>query len=162
MHLNGALTVTDIVNSLFGNTIDIGKNGWEIIVCHVLEGEFPKLFIFIRIVFGMISRVLIPSAVSKPNVIPFIRQHECGCFILIVNKPCIRTIKEAMLKDNRFGAFPDGCPFPLYSKHSEDVSVLGNDFVGLDRIVVILAVVHKLKLCLRMRAPQAQHTKGNY
>jgi hypothetical protein len=66
-----------------------------------------------------------------------------------------------MLKDDRFRPFSDKCSFSLYSKHSEDISVLGNDFVRLDRIIVVLAVVHKLKLGLRMRTLEAQHTKDD-
>jgi hypothetical protein len=64
VHLDGTLAMTDVVNFLFGYAIHIGKNGWDVIICHMLECEFPKLFIFIRIVFCVTSRMLIASAVS--------------------------------------------------------------------------------------------------
>jgi hypothetical protein len=69
VHLHGTLTVTNIVDFLFGNAIHVCEYSREVIICHVLEGKFPKLLIFVRVVFGMISRVLVAPAVSKPNVI---------------------------------------------------------------------------------------------
>lgn len=55
MHLDGALAVSDVVNFLIGDLIDVCEDGRKVIVGHMLEGELPKLFSFVRVVFGMIS-----------------------------------------------------------------------------------------------------------
>lgn len=49
-----------------------------------------------------------------------------------------------MLKQHWFESFFDGCILFLYSEESEDVSIFGDDFMGLDWILVELAVVDEL------------------
>ena len=92
MHLNGSLAVPDVVHFLVGNRIDILEDCWEIIICHMLESEFPKLFVFVWIVFSMIAGVFIASAVAKPDIISFVGQHESWGFVLVIDQPGIRTI----------------------------------------------------------------------
>jgi hypothetical protein len=55
MHLNGALAVTDVMWLLVGHFVHVGEKSGQVVICHVLEGEFPKLFIFVRVVFGVVS-----------------------------------------------------------------------------------------------------------
>lgn len=92
MHLNGALTVPNIVNFLSSNGIDILEDSRKIVVSHMLEGELPKFFVFIRVVFGMVARMLVTSAITEPYIISAIGKHKAWSFILIIDKPSIRAI----------------------------------------------------------------------
>jgi hypothetical protein len=141
----------NIANFLLGDAIHIGEDSWKVKVCHVLKSKLPKLFIFIGVIFGVIPRVFITSAVAQPDVIASICQHKCRCLVLIVDKPRVRTIKESMLEDDWFEAFSNNASFSLDSEHGEDIAILGDHFMGLDRIMIVFAVVHELKLCFRMR-----------
>lgn len=55
VHLNGALTVPNVMNFLFGDVVYVGENSWQIVVCHMLEGELPELLVLVWIVLGVIS-----------------------------------------------------------------------------------------------------------
>jgi len=55
--------MADIAHLLLCDFVYIGKYSGKIIVSHMLKGEFPKLFAFIRIIFGVIPRVLVASTV---------------------------------------------------------------------------------------------------
>lgn len=93
MHLDASLAVSYVMRFLIGNFVDIGEESREIMVSHVLEGEFPKLLIFVGIVFGMIPRVFVSSAVAEPDIVSPISKHEGWSFILIVDNPSIRAIE---------------------------------------------------------------------
>lgn len=58
----------------------------------MLEGELPKLFVFVGIVPGVVAGVFVASAVAKPNIISLIGKHESWSFVLVVDKPGIRAI----------------------------------------------------------------------
>lgn len=87
MHLNGALAVPNVMSLLFCYAVHVGEEGREVVVSHMLESEFPKLFVFVGVVFGMVSRVLVTSAVSQPNIIAFIGEHESWGLVLVVDEP---------------------------------------------------------------------------
>lgn len=89
MHLNGALTMANVVQFLLGDIVYIGEDSRKIIVGHMLEGELPKLFVFIGIVFGVVSRVFVTSAVTKPNIITFVCKQKCWSFIFVINDPSV-------------------------------------------------------------------------
>ena len=55
MHLHGALTVSNVVQFLVGDLVDVGEDCGEVVIGHVLEGELPKLFTFVGIVFYVFS-----------------------------------------------------------------------------------------------------------
>lgn len=156
MHLHGSLTVPDVTHLLLGDSIDILENGGDVVVSHVLEGELPKLLIFIRIVFGVVPGVLIAATVAQPHVVPSVGEHEAGCLILIVDEPSVRTVDESVLEDDGPQALANGASFSLDSEHGEDVAVLGDHLMCLCRVVVVLAVGQELELCLRMDRKSAQ------
>ena len=62
-----------------------------------------------------------------------------------------------MLKDDGFEAISNLACLPLDPEDSKDVSILSDNFVGLDRVVIELAVVNELQLGLRMRTPHKCH-----
>jgi hypothetical protein len=157
VHLDCALTVPNIMNLLLGYTVHVSKDGRQVIVRHMLVGELPKLFILVRVVFGMVSRMFVTSAISQPNIIAPIGQHKGRCFVLVVDKPGVRTIKKSMLKDDGFESVSNQAAFPLYPENSKDVSILSDNLVGLNRVVIELAVVNELQLGLRMSAPHKCH-----
>ena len=92
VHLYGSLAVTEIVDCLLGYFIDVLEHCWEVIVCHMLESELPKLFAFVRVEFSVISGVLVSSGVTQPNIIAFIGQHEARGFVLVIDNPSIWAI----------------------------------------------------------------------
>jgi hypothetical protein len=55
----------------------------------MLESKLPKLFILIRVVFGVVSGMFITPAVSQPNIVAFIGEKKTWCFVLIVDDPGI-------------------------------------------------------------------------
>jgi len=55
MHLNSSLAVANIMWFLFSSIVYKREESRKIIVSHMLESKFPKLFIFIGIVFGVIA-----------------------------------------------------------------------------------------------------------
>lgn len=55
-----------------------------------------------------------------------------------------------MLKDDGFEAISNLTCLPLDPEDSKYVSILSDNFVGLDGVVVELAVVNELELGLRM------------
>jgi len=63
----------------------------------MLESKLPKLFAFVRIVFSMVSRMFVASAVAKPNIISFVGKHKTWGLIFVIDDPSIRTIKEPVL-----------------------------------------------------------------
>ena len=70
--MDAALAVSDIVDFLFSFFIDVGEEGRQVVVGHVLEGELPKLLVFVRVVLGVITRVLVAAAVAHPDVKSFV------------------------------------------------------------------------------------------
>ncbi len=84
--------MSNIMRFLVGNFVHISEKSRKVVVSHVLEGEFPKLFIFVRVKFSVIPRVLVSSAVSQPNIVAFIRKHESRRLVLVINDPSIRTV----------------------------------------------------------------------
>ena len=49
MHLDCALAVAEVVHLLLSQAVDVAEYRREIVVGHVLEGEFPELLILVRI-----------------------------------------------------------------------------------------------------------------
>lgn len=84
MHLHGPLAMSNIADLLVSSAVDIGKHSWEVVIGHVLEGKLPELFVFVRVIPAMVSRVLITSTVTHPHIIPAICQHQSGGLILVV------------------------------------------------------------------------------
>ena len=52
-HLNRSLTVADVMHLLASVVVYVLESSWQIKVRHVLESEFPKLFVLVGIVFDM-------------------------------------------------------------------------------------------------------------
>ena len=114
----------------------------------MLESKLPKLFILIRVVFGVVSGMFITPAVSQPNIVAFIGEKKTWCFVLIVDDPGICTIKKTVLQNDWFESFSNGCTLALNSEKSENVSVLGHHPVCLNWIVVVFAIIGELQLGL--------------
>jgi len=150
--LDSALTVSDIMNFLTCDLIDIGKDSRKIIVSHVLKGELPKLFSFVWVVFSMISGVFVTSAIAQPHIVALIGKHKSWSFILVIEEPRIRTVKKAMLKQDWLEAISDDCIFLLDSEESQDVAVFSGNMMGLNRIVEEFAIVSELQFRLRVSA----------
>lgn len=92
-HLNRSLTVADVMHLLASVVVHVLESGWQIKVGHVLESEFPKLFVLVGIVFDMRSWVLVTATVAKPNIIPAIGKHQAWSSKFVVNYPAIWWIK---------------------------------------------------------------------
>lgn len=152
MHLDGALRVANVMRLLLRDVVDVGEKCRQVVVCHMLEGKLPKLFVLVWVVLGMVPGMLVSSAVAQPHVVSLVRQHESRRFVLVVDEPGVRTIEQAMLQDDRFSSVLDLRALALYPKHSENVAVLSDDPVSLHRIIVVFAIVSKLQLGLGMRA----------
>jgi hypothetical protein len=58
------LAVAHVVWFLVGEVVDIGEERWEVVVCHVLEGELPELCIGIWVEFTVVAGVFVASAVA--------------------------------------------------------------------------------------------------
>ena len=99
MHLNGALAVANIANFLLSQVVNVGEDCWKVILSHVLEGELPKLFVFVRVKVSMCSWMFISSAISQPHIIALICKHEARCLILIIDQPGVRTVQQTMLQN---------------------------------------------------------------
>jgi hypothetical protein len=140
MHLDGSLTVADVTHLLLGDSVDIFEDGGDVVVSHVLEGELPKLLVFIGIVFGVVPGVLIAATVAQPHVVASVGEHESRRLILIVDDPSVRTVDQPVLEDDGLQALSNGATFSLDSEHGEDVAVLGDHLMCLCRVVVVLAV----------------------
>ncbi len=89
MHLHGSLTVANVANLLPGDSVDIFEDSREVVIGHVLVGEFPKLLIFIRIVSGVVAGVFIATTIAQPHVVSLVREHEGGSLTLIVDQPSV-------------------------------------------------------------------------
>jgi hypothetical protein len=150
MHLNASLTMSYVVDLLVSHIVNISEKGREVVVSHMLEGEFPKLFVFVRIKSCMITRVLIASTVSCPDIISFVCQHKAWRLSLVIDEPCIRTIKETVLQNNRLQTLLNDSIFFLKTEDRQDVPILGNDLMLFTGVVVKLTVVSEVKLRLRM------------
>jgi hypothetical protein len=59
----------NVVRLLFGDVVHISEESGKIIVGHILERKLPKVLVFVRIVFGVISGMFVSSTVSHPNII---------------------------------------------------------------------------------------------
>ena len=55
MHLNGALTMSEVVHFLLCHIMDIAENCREIVLSHVLKGKLPELFVLVWIIVSMCS-----------------------------------------------------------------------------------------------------------
>lgn len=137
---------------LLRDIVDIGEQCRQVVIGHMLEGKLPKLFVLVWVVLRMVPRVLVSSAVAQPHIVSLVRQHESRSLVFVIDQPCVRTIEEAMLQDDRLPSVLDLSALALYPKHSENVSILSDDPMSLHRIIVVLAVISKLQLGLRMRA----------
>lgn len=82
----------DIVNFLPSNAIDMLENSRKIIISHMLEGKLPKFFIFIGVVFGVITRMFVASAVTEPYIIATVGEHKSWSFIFIIDDPSVRAV----------------------------------------------------------------------
>lgn len=142
--------MANVVHFLFGMVVDELEDGGEVVVGHVLESEFPELFIFIRVVLDMLSGVLVAPAITQPDVISLVRKHEGRRFAFIIDDPCIRRIDQSVLHENGFEALLDLGAFLLDSVNGQDVPVLSGHFVGLVRILEISAVLFEFELGLAM------------
>lgn len=87
VHLDGALTVTDIVHFLFGAFVDVLEDGREVEISHVLKSELPEFFVLVGVVLGVIAGVLVASAVAKPDVVTLVGQHEGRGLVLVIEDP---------------------------------------------------------------------------
>ena len=148
VHLNSSLTMAYVVHFLVAYFVDVVEESWKVIIGHVLECELPKLFAFIWVEFGMISRMFVTSAISKPNIISLICDHEGRSLVFVIDEPSIRTIKESMLKNNRFQPFLNDTIFPLNSEDGQDVSIISDNMVLLNGVIVEFAVVSEVELGL--------------
>lgn len=152
MHLHSSLAVSSIANLLFGDSVDIGEDGGEIVVCHMLEGELPKLLIFVWIVFGVISGVFISATVAYPHIVASIGQQKSWGFIFVIDYPCVGTVEKTVLEDDGFKSFSDGGAFSLDSEHGENVAVLGHYLVRLNWVFKVFAIVHEVEFRLGVDA----------
>lgn len=143
MHLNGALTVSNVVQFLTGDLVHILENCWKVVIGHVLEGEFPELFAFVWVKFSMVSRMFIPSTVAHPYVVSFVGQQKSRSFVLVVNQPSIRAIKQSMLEQDGLGTAFDDAIFSLDSEQSQNVTIFCGNEVLFNGVVVELAVIHE-------------------
>ncbi len=87
VHLDGALAVANVMSLLLGDAVDIGEEGRQVVVGHVLEGELPELLVLVWVVFGVVPGVLVASAVAQPDIVALIGQHEAWGFIFIIDQP---------------------------------------------------------------------------
>ena len=87
VHLDGALTMTDVMYFLFGAFVDVLEDSRKVKVSHVLESELPELFVLVRVILGMVARVLVASAVAKPDVVTLVGQHEGRGLVLVIEDP---------------------------------------------------------------------------
>lgn len=92
VHLHGALAVAHIANLLFCDLVDVGEDGGQVVVCHMLEGKLPKFFVFVGVELGVVARVLVASAVAQPHVVPLVRQHKTRRLVLVVHQPGVGTV----------------------------------------------------------------------
>lgn len=143
VHLNGALRVANVMRFLLGDVVDIGEERGQIIVCHMLESELPELLALVGVVLCVVSGVLVSSAVSQPDIVALVGQHEAWRFVLIVDEPSIRAVEKSVLQDNGLSSFFDLRALSLYPEDCENVAVLSDDSMSLNRIVVVFAVVNK-------------------
>lgn len=64
VHLHCSLTVTNVVNFLICDLMDVGEYCWDIKISHMLEGKLPKLLSMIGVEFDMSARMFVSSAVA--------------------------------------------------------------------------------------------------
>lgn len=72
VHLNSALTVSDVVNLLLDYVIDISEGCRKVEVSHILEGKLPEFCVLIGIESDMLSGVFVASAVAQPDIIALV------------------------------------------------------------------------------------------
>lgn len=145
MHLHSALGMTNIVHLLLCLTCNIAESSRKVIISHVLERKLPECFVLVWVQFSVISRMLVSAVISHPHVEPFVSQDEPWCLILVVDKPSIRAVEEAVLKvDWSEAQLPDGAVLLLHSIESQNIAIVGRDIVSLDRVVKVLAVLHEM------------------
>lgn len=75
---------------LLGDVVDVGEEGGQVEVCHVLEGELPELFVLVWVVFGVGAGVLVSPAVAQPDVVALVGEEEAWCLVLIIDQPGVR------------------------------------------------------------------------
>lgn len=97
MHLHATLTMADVDYLLFCYFVYVGKESGKVEICHMLETELPKLFVFVRIVFCMISGMFVSSVISKPDIVASICEDKGWSFVFIIDQPGVRTIQKSML-----------------------------------------------------------------
>ncbi len=56
------------MNLLFRDVVNVLEVSRLVVLAHVLESEFPELFVFVGVQFDMISRVFVASTVSEPYI----------------------------------------------------------------------------------------------
>lgn len=145
VHLDGALRMPDVVNFLLGLVRDISECRRDIIIRHILECKFPEGRILLRIIFGVIQGVFIPSAIAQPHIISMIGQDEPWGPRFIIDQPRIRTIQQPMLQIDRGEAqFPDCGVLFLNTVEGVDVAIVTLYVVDFDWVVEVFAVVEDL------------------
>ena len=75
----------NIMRFLVRDFVDVSEKSRKVEVSHMLEGEFPKLLVFVRVVLSVVPRVLVSSAIAQPNIVAFVSKHETWSLILVIN-----------------------------------------------------------------------------
>jgi hypothetical protein len=125
VHLDAALAVAHIVRFLVGELVDVGEEGGEVVVSHVLEGELPELLVLVRVVLGVVPGMFVPPAVAQPDIVAFVGEHEGWSLALVVDEPSIGAVQEAVLQNDGFEAWLDGGGLSLDAENGEHISVFG-------------------------------------
>jgi hypothetical protein len=157
VHLDGPLTVSDVVYFLVCELVDEGEDRRQIVVCHVLEGEIPELLAFVGVERGVVAAVFVAPTVPQPDVVALIGQHEPWGLIFIIDEPGVGAVQKSMLKQDGFEAFLDDGILSLNAEDSQNVSILGDHLMFLNRIVIIFTVVHELQFGFRVGAGGQGH-----
>lgn len=112
MHLHAALAVTYVAHLLACDFIDVGEEGREVEIGHMLETEFPEQFVFVWVVFGVVAGVLVAAVVAQPHVEPSVGEHEGWGLVLVVDEPGVETVDQAVLEED--GAQSVRCHIPMH------------------------------------------------
>lgn len=97
-HLNSSLAVTNVMHFLRCLVVDVSKNCREIKVSHMLESELPELFIFVWVIFGVVSWMFVSSTITEPDIISSVGHDESRSPELVIYDPSIRWVYQPMLE----------------------------------------------------------------
>jgi hypothetical protein len=123
--LSSTLWMANISNFLMTSVLnDIFCNSGDIMISHVLPIVHPECCIPIRIIFYVLSTILISSAVSYPNIISCSWSYKCWCYISSIDDPTISWVEDTVLQKYRWlcswSSFID---LAWDSKHFEDIPI---------------------------------------